>query len=93
MAKSKTPQVLLTIKATGPMLDVVVHCRTEKEVIKKLKEFKKLVTPTTEKVVTYQRVRWTRKRVVQFVPIPGKLEGKHLFEIIHKHPEHPLLQS
>lgn len=89
-SRSKKPQVSISIKATGPMLDVVVHCLTETEVIKKLKELKKLVNPPREKVVTYQRYSWTKKRSVEYTTPIGKIEGKHKFEIIHQHPEHPL---
>ena len=37
-------QTPLSIKATGPMLDVLIHCKTEAQLIKKLKELKESVT-------------------------------------------------
>ena len=83
-------QTPLSIKATGPMLDVLIHCKTEAQLIKKLKELKKLVNPPSSKVTETYRMRWATKKRTYYAPTPGKIEGKHRFEILHNHPEHPL---
>jgi len=90
---AKTPKVIISIEAQGPMLDLVVHCTTEAEVVRKLKELKKLVNPPRTKIVeTYTR-RWTRKRSVYYIDnAVGKIQGKHKFTIIHNHPQHPTNQ-
>jgi hypothetical protein len=87
---AKTPKVTISIEAQGPMLDIVVHCTTEAQVIKKLKELKNLVNPPRTKVVQSYRERWTTKKRTYYVDHSvGKIQGKHTFTIIHNHPQHP----
>lgn len=91
MAKlGKTERQILSIKAQGPMLDVLIHCKTETQTIKKLKELKNLVSPPKKKIVDYYKTKWQTKRSVYYVDNTlGKINGKHHFEIIHNHPQHP----
>ena len=83
-------QTPLSIKATGPMLDVLIHCKTEAQLIKKLKELKKLVNPPREKIVHRKKYLWKTVTHYEYISPIGKIEGKHTFEILHNHPEHPL---
>lgn len=62
MKKVNKEQKQISIQVNGPMLEVLVHCTTEAQTIKKLKELKNLINPP----------------------------GKHHFQIIYNHPNHPL---
>lgn len=86
----KQPAQKLSIQVEGPMLDVLIHCKSEAQTIKKLKELKKLVNPPREKVVSRIRVRWKIKSYTEYIEPQGKIPGKHHFQIIHNHPNHPL---
>lgn len=91
---AKTPKVTISIEAQGPMLDIVVHCTTEAQVVKKLKELKNLVNPPRTRIVKTYRTRWSIKRSAYYVDnAVGKIQGKHKFTIIHNHPQHPTNQS
>jgi hypothetical protein len=80
----------LSIQVEGPMLDVLIHCKSEAQTIKKLKELKNLVNPPREKVVSRMRIRWKMKSYTEYIEPKGKIPGKHHFQIIHNHPNHPL---
>jgi hypothetical protein len=90
MKKANKEQKQISIQVNGPMLEVLVHCTTEAQTIKKLKELKNLINPPREKVISRVRVRWKMKSRVDYIEPQGKIPGKHHFQIIHNHPNHPL---